>query len=170
MTRERAFDDAFARHGEAVVRYLRKHCDDFALVQDLAQQLWCYVWTKFSVDSFRNFGLLKRKAYGLLIDELRKRNVRSFAEPMASHPEVHTLVAERTFTATDEALLEERFWEEFPDVDLTADQKRAFVLYKLHEYTLAEVAQMMGKPLSTVADWMEIVRRECVAAYKKANP
>lgn len=168
--RRKEHDEAFAKYGAAIVKLLQRRCRDLHLVEDVAQELWIYVWERFPDGTMSNFKHLKVKALSLLVDEFRKRGVRSFAEPMAEHPEVEEMPAERIFTATHEAQLEEKFWENFPNVNLTAEQKRAFELHKLHGYTLAEIAQMLGRPVSTVGDWMDVVRRECVIAFKKAHP
>ena len=111
-------------HGGTLDGYLlglTKNPQDAA---DLSQQLWICVFEKFD-----HFPLLYTTAKNLFIDEWRKKKTRSFVVAMEEQPEflMRPAVAENA-TPEEEQALWNRFWENFPGVNLSNEQKSVFWL------------------------------------------
>ncbi len=63
-----------------------------------------------------------------------------------------------------QAEMKERFWQGFPNVDLTDDQKHVLWLHARYGFTYQEIEAQLGIPSSTIGDWISQARKK-LAAY-----
>lgn len=128
--------------------------------QDLAQELWRHVLLHFPLEKIGQLGLLRRKAYQLFVDRYRSRRRRS--EILTDELEdLDPAPPDReAFTQAEEAALKERFWAEYPGIDLTDTQKEALWQHARYGYTYEEIAERIGVPKSTIGDWIALGRKK----------
>jgi RNA polymerase sigma factor (sigma-70 family) len=171
-TAEAAFERRMAAIRQAVddyhsylLDYLFRLTRQWQDAENLAQDLWRHVLHHFDEDKIHCLPLLRRKAYQLFIDHYR-RLVRRGEVFSDSPPEV---VETRTASAEDddEAGLQQRFWSEYPDIDLSEPQKEALWLYARYGYTFKEIEQKLGTPASTIGDWIALARKKLAEAINK---
>lgn len=161
--REEALVRAMDHFGTYLLGYFESLCKDRLLAEDLSQQLWVYVYEKFSEKDFEHAGFLKRKAYQLFVDEMRKRGVRShvtFVEDPPDYPSISD--GREPMDAREERELFDSFWEQFDPLNFTDSEKQVFWLSARYGYTMKEVGEKLGIPHSTAHDWLKSVKGRCL--------
>ena len=162
--KDRLFERAVDEFGLPLLKFFKARVNDFQLAEDLTQMLWLHVYQKFPPEKFSHLPLLYRKARQVLIDELRKRGVRNFVETWEELPDsIQESRIPEPASSEEEMALQERFWENFPEIPLSDSQKRAFWLKERYGYTFEEVAKKMDIPKSTIADWVSQTKSACAA-------
>lgn len=156
-----ALEEAIDRFGGFILWYFEDLCRDRHEAENLSQQLWLAVFDKFAVHQYTHLPLLKRKAYQIFIDYIRKRNVRSFVGFSDELPESPVQYgAGESLDPDAEARVQARFWEHFPDMQADERQKEAFWLKHRYGFTIKEVSEKLGVPHSTIHDWINAVKQE----------
>lgn len=161
-------DDAFERRMRAVgqsvddyhaylVDYLYRLTGQWQDAENLAQDLWRYVIVHFDEDGIRSLPLLRRKAYQLFIDHYRRLTRRG--EILSDNlPETPAPQTPNDFTDEGETALRERFWSDYPGIELTDAQKEALWLHARYGFTCKEIEAILSVPSSTVGDWIKLGR------------
>lgn len=153
--------------GAFIIDYLRNKTDE-QTAKDLSQELWLHVYQKFPVEQFCNLRRLRQKAYQVFVTHTRKEAVRSFVEYRDRLPELEEDSVNRMPQNPAEAeRLHRQFWELFPGVKLTEQQKKVFFMAHIEGYTLDEISEKMHIPMSTVHDWIKLVKKLCKQHFKK---
>ncbi|MGF1451275.1 MAG: RNA polymerase sigma factor [Opitutales bacterium] len=154
LSREQAFEAAFDECSGAVLGFLVNRTGDYHRAQDLAQQVWLYAYERYPTDDFRNLSKLLQKARWLANSDFRSRE-RSATLGLDA-PEVAGVQAraEEAATPRQEAALQKRFWEKFPELDEKADHKAAFWAKHREGLTYEEIAQRFGISLGTAHNWV----------------
>lgn len=173
----KSFEAEFSLRQEAVLRSIQLHhryllhflhemTRQWQDAENLAQELWSYVLRRFPLEEMENLTLLRRKAKQLFLDTYRKKLRRG---EHLSDLEVETALVgtegnEEAHTEEEEAALKKRFFEQFPNTGLTAEQEEVLWLYGRYGYTLAELREQTGVPISTLSDWIRLGRERLAAA------
>jgi RNA polymerase sigma factor (sigma-70 family) len=166
-TAEAVFERRVAAVSQAVddyhtylLNYLFSLTRQWQDAENLLQDLWRYVLLNFDEDKIHALPLLRRKAYQLFIDHYR-RQVRRGEVLSDEIPEVPVQQPNfAPFTEDGEAALREKFWSEYPGIDLTEKQKEVLWLHARYGFTFKEVADRMGEAASTVGDWVALARKK----------
>jgi RNA polymerase sigma factor (sigma-70 family) len=177
-TADAAFDRRLDRvmrsvdlHHTLLLGYLRgltRHRQD---AEDLAQELWRYVLLRFKEEQIGCLPLLRHKAYQLFVDHYRTRLRRRETLTDTLTEQAAVVVREQRFSATEEAALQERFWSEYPGLDLTAQQKEVLWLHARYGLTYKEIEARLGIAASTIGDWIAVGRARLGAALEaQQNP
>lgn len=163
--RKEVFLRSMREHGVFLIEYIRRIVKDPQIARDLAQELWADVWEAFTPDKMSNLRILCRRATQISIDHQRADGTRSFVEFTRDPPEPQDIDGAIVYAMprTDEEIeaFKQRFWEKFPGIRVTDQQKDAFMQKEFSGYKLHEIAAHYGKPVSTVHDWVEAVKEEC---------
>jgi DNA-directed RNA polymerase specialized sigma24 family protein len=138
--------------------YLHRLTGQWQDAENLAQDLWRYVLLQFDEDKIHALPLLRRKAYHLFIDHYRRQTRRGeiISDELPEQPaqgETHSL------TDAGETALRERFWAEYPGIELTDAQKEALWLHARYGFTCKEIESQLAVPSSTVGDWIALGRK-----------
>jgi RNA polymerase sigma factor (sigma-70 family) len=132
--------------------------------ENLLQDLWRHVLLHFDEGKIGALPLLRRKAYQLFIDHYR-RQVRRGETLSEEPPEVAVQGTHfSAFTDSEEIALRKKFWSEYPDIELTGEQKEALWLHARYGFTYREIEQRLGVPASTVGDWITLGRKKLAEA------
>lgn len=142
---------------------LTRHRQD---AEDLAQELWRYVLKHFPEDKIECLPLLRRKAYQLFVDFYRANKRRGEILNSETHELAAPAVQENQFSAAEEGALQERFWQQFPGIELTAQQKDVLWLHARYGFTYKEIESRLGIAASTIGDWVILGRQRLDAALK----
>lgn len=147
-----------------LLEYLHGLTRQWQDAENLLQDLWRHVLLNFDEAHITSLPLLRRKAYQLFVDHYR-RQVRRGEILSDDLPEVpvqqNAFVA---FTEDDEAALKCRFWSEYPDIELTTQQKDVLWLNARYGFTYKEIEAKTGIASSTVGDWIAIARTKLTEA------
>ncbi len=128
--------------------------------ENLLQDLWRYVLLNFDEDKIHALPLLRRKAYHLFLDHYR-RQVRRGEVLTDEMPEVPVQQPNfAPFTEDGEAALREKFWSEYPGIDLSEKQKEVLWLHARYGFTFKEIEERIGVAASTVGDWIVLGRKK----------
>lgn len=161
---ERAIDS----HGAYLLDYLTGLTRNRHDAESIHSDLWVYALHRFPAEKIAHLGALRRKAYQLFVDHYRKQRrspVRVVEDPPdmpASHGQ-HEPCSE-----AEQAAFKARFFAEY-DVDLPARHRDALWLHAWCGYTFQEIAEIMGKPSSTIGDWITQAR-QAFADHLNSNP
>lgn len=142
MPRESALARLFTEHNQELLRFLLTRLSSRQEAEEVAQESYARLLRldQPAVLSFLRAYLFKTAA-NLAIDRLRHRTTLKGAQSKLEL--AYKLGAERTpedlAGREQEADLIEQFLSELPPLC-----QRAFVLYRVHEFTLAEVAAQLG--------------------------
>lgn len=170
-TAEAAFERRLAAVSQSVddyhtylMEYLHRLTRQYQDAENLLQDLWRHVLLNFDEAHICSLPLLRRKAYQLFVDHYR-RNVRRGEVLSDEVPEVP--VQQDSFAACtpeEEEAVKHRFWSEYPDIDLTAQQKDVLWLSARYGFTYKEIEARTGIASSTVGDWIAIARAKLTEA------
>lgn len=166
--RKEALRAAVRKYGSFVLDYLHSLVRDDHTVRDLAQDLWVHVWLHFGIQDFENPRLLRQKAYQIFVSQARKNGTRAFVRFTNLVPDAadgHDF--KQPETPEEEEKFASDFWALFPGIQLTDQQKKAFILKHRNGNTLEEIAAQMNVPVPTVAVWVKNVIAKCRRAYTK---
>lgn len=140
-------------------RYLNGMTQNHADTGDLLSKLWMYVLHRFKDQEIGEITLLRLKARQLFIDLYRQRR-RSRIQTVEILPEPDNQYAgEEPYSEKRDAALKLEFWEKYP-VNLPDRYKEALWLNARHGYTLAQIADKLDVPRSTVGGWVARVKAE----------
>jgi RNA polymerase sigma factor (sigma-70 family) len=144
--------------------YLYRLTRQWQDAENILQDLWRHVLLNFDEDKIHALPLLRRKAYQMFIDHYR-RQVRRGEVLFDQLPEVpiqaHKVVE---FTEDGEAALRDRFWAEYPTLDLSTQQKEVLWLHARYGFTFKEIETRVGVPSSTIGDWITLARKQLADA------
>ena len=174
-TTEQAAEAAFERRLAAVTRavddhhgylldYLHRLTRQWQDAENLLQDLWRHVLLHFDEDKISHLPLLRRKAYQLFVDHYRKivRRGEVLADELPEAPAPH--VEFSAATDDEEAALQQRFWADYPGIELSDRQKDTLWLHARYGLTFKEIEEQLGVPSSTVGDWITLGRKRLAEA------
>ena len=129
---------------------LTNHWQD---AENIVQDLWQHVVLHFKEDDIRKIGFLRRKAFQIFVDHFRYQKRRA-ADKMVPESTLMRLsappVVER-FSDAEEKELQENFWKQFPNINLSDLQKRCVWEHSRHGKTYEELSQEHDIPKSTIS-------------------
>lgn len=160
--KESALKSAMERLGGYILWYLEDCCGDHQEAENLFQQLWVSVFESLPPEKYDHLPLVRRRAYQLYVDHVRRRSVRSFVTYAEELPEPDpTGLYTEPASDLEESALRERFWEMFPGVEIDPVDQEAFWLFHREGYSVEEIAQKLNMAGSTVHDRIKRVRARC---------
>lgn len=148
--------------------YLYRLTRQWQDAEDILADLWRYALLRFPEEKIQSLSLLRHKAYQLFVDHYRagKRRQEIVTDEI---PEPSLYVSrEMSFSDVEETALKERFWREFPGIDLSETQKDVLFLHARYGFTYQELALQTGIGSSTIGDWVS-KGRQLIADYLNAN-
>ena len=160
--KEALLAQAMENCGAYILSYLTGLCHDIHAAEDLAQDLWFYVYKKFSPLDYEHRGFLKNKARQLCIDKFRAQGTRPNLD-LENEVAEELAVAKCPEPSTPEegARLFTSFWESFEGLNLTDYQKQLFWLNVRCGIPIKEVAEKLGIAKSTAHGHLKLVEKQC---------
>ncbi|MBK1883531.1 RNA polymerase sigma factor [Luteolibacter pohnpeiensis] len=169
-----SFDERLAKvehaidsHGSYLLDYLTSLTKNRHDAEAIHSDLWVYVLHRFRSEHIEHLGALRRKAYQLFIDHYRKQR-RNPVLIVEETPECPTQSSHEPYTDEEQAEFKARFFAEY-QVDLPTEHQEALWLHAWCGYTFQEIAKIMGRPSSTIGDWITLAR-QAFADYLNSNP
>ena len=160
--RREAFQKAYIKHYKGLVAVIHGMTGDWEQSQDIAQDTWTHAYKNFKTEQFDHMGLLVSKARQILVDKHRYNKTRSFlgfTDNVEKYPIVYR---SRDFIGTaDEETRKSRMLEEFQQAFLDDTDKELFWLRFQYGYTIKELSQQFGIPISTLHDRLDRIREIC---------
>ncbi len=144
-------------------RLTRQHQD----AENLLQDLWRHVLLNFDEDKIHALPLLRRKAYQMFVDHYRRQVRRGevLSDSVPDMPASETAAA--SFSDAGEAALRQKFWAEYPGIELTEPQKEALWLHARYGFTFKEIEKQTGTAASTIGDWITLGRKKLAEAINQ---
>ena len=152
--------DAVEEYQRYLVRYAFGLTKQWQDAENIVQELWKYVIVYFKEEQIKELSLLRRKTYQLFIDHYRatKRKPAVLSDELPE-PEAAKHKPE-AFTDSEEDRLKAAFYEQFPALDLTDQQKNVLWLSARYGFTYKEIEVKTGIAASTVGDWVALGRKK----------
>lgn len=164
-TRLRLVNEAIDKYHVYLVSYVTGLCKDRHSAEDIMQEVWVFVLNKFDESKITCLPILRRKAWQKSIDHYRARKRRrEFTNETLPDIPVPASHQAEPVTAEEEQDFERSFWEEFPGIDLSEDQKRVLWLHARNKLSYQEISDKTGIPTSTIGDWIKLARSK-IAQY-----
>lgn len=159
--------EAVDLYHEYLQGYLYRLTSQWQDAENLLQDLWQHVLLHFPEGHIRQLGILRRKAWQIFVDfhRSRKRRGEVLAEEMPE-PETST-VSQEAYTQAEEKALRSSFWNGFPGIDLTDQQKEAVWMHARYGFTYKEIEERLGVPSSTVCDWVALARERLAGSLNE---
>ena len=161
-------EQAIDAHGSYLLHYLQSLTKNRHDAENLQSELWIYVLHRFRPENIPRLGMLRRKAYQLFVDHYRnwRRDPVAFVEdpPEKDLPSVGS----EPYTQEEQDAFRRRFFDDYP-VGLPPEHEEALWLHAWCGHSFQEVAGIMGKPSSTIGDWISGARR-AFSDYLNSNP
>ena len=137
--REQSLIEAMDHCGRFLFTFLKGFCGSAEMAEDILQKLWVYVFDKFEEVDFCHIGFLKRKAFQLYVDEMRKKDSRPVIDCYEDLPENPALDhAKEPSNSMEELRFYEEFWEQFESLRLNEPNKSLFWYHVRFGYTVKE--------------------------------
>ena len=147
-----------------LLNYVYQMTNQWQDAENIVQELWKYVMVYFKDEQIKHLPLLRRKAYQLFIDYYRERK-RKPAIPTDQIPERSSAkTSQEAYTDSEERHLKAVFFEQYPDIDLSAVQKDVVWLHGRYGFTHREISEKTGVAASTIGDWIALGRKR-IAEY-----
>ncbi len=160
---------AVDRYHEYLVRLTYRYTRQWQDAENIVSDLWRYCLKHVPLEKIGQLPLLRRKAYLLFLDHYRRQKSReTVVENVEDMP---AAIAPPTSPASEqeEARFEAKFWAELPGIELTEPQRKAAWLSLRYGYTFQEIAERIGKPVSTVGDWVALSKAAIVTYLNNAE-
>ena len=140
--------------------YLFRLTGQWQDAEDLTQELWKYVLLHFPSEKIDCLPLLRVKAKQLFLDHYRA--VRRRSEILTDEiPETAINGENETYYSEEgEAELKEKFWANFPGIELSPQQREAIWLHSRYGYSYEAIGQKLATPTSTIGDWIALGRKK----------
>lgn len=154
---------AIDRYHQYLVEFVYSRTRQWQEAEDIVSDLWRYVIKHVNLDKICNLKVLRAKAHFLFLDWYRRQKNREilsegfYEMPIAASPDGPETDAEI-------AACEKRFWAEFPEINLTENQKKALLL-NVYGYTLKDIGKQLGTAQSTVGDWVKKAKSEVITYF-----
>lgn len=147
-----------------LLHYVNRMTNQWQDAENIVQELWKFVIIYFKDDQIKQLPLLRRKAYQLFIDHYRasKRKPMVVTDELPEKPSPKS--AQEAYTDAEELRLKKVFFEQYPGIDLSDQQKNALWLHARYGFTHKEIADKTGIASSTVGDWIKLARKR-IAEY-----
>lgn len=162
-------EGAITRHHAYLSNYLYNLTNQWQDAENLAQELWKYVLLRFEEGQIGQLSLLRRKAYQLFVDHYRKKVRRGETLAEAPAEQVNKPISQDAYTDEEELALKNKFWSEYPSVDLTEEQKEVLWLHARYGFTYSEIEEKTGIASSTVGDWIAKGRKALREALNSSS-
>ncbi|MGJ8678484.1 MAG: RNA polymerase sigma factor [Akkermansiaceae bacterium] len=151
-------EKAIDQHGTYLLHYLNSLTKHWQDAEDLQSELWVVVLHQFAEADMMHVGLLRRKAFQVFVDFWRKKR-QSLVFTVDELPEVAApKTSVEPYTDAEEERFKILFFAEYP-VGLNQEQKDALYLHARFGYTHKEIAEHLGRPASTIGDWLQHARQ-----------
>ena len=144
-------------YGRYLLNYLISLTRNPDKAEDLYQDLFCHVLECFSEDNITHIGSLRRKAFQLFCDKWRRQD-RYPVDTSDAPPEHPVSAFHEPLDEEEEQRFKARFFDEHRHLGLASEQEDALWLHCRHKFRYREIAEIMGKPASTVGDWITRAR------------
>lgn len=166
--RVKALEASIDKYGAYIRNFYRSLTKDFHLADDLFQDFWLHVYTKFKIEDFDKVNFLRRKAFHLFVDKMKYQTTSKYRSTQEQFPDVEEPIAgEDSDSEEHEKRYQERFWEQFPGIDVTPQQREAFWLRHRQGFTIVEISGRLKVPVSTIHGWISHVRDECAKSWNE---
>ncbi len=139
-----AFEALVARWHEPLWRYLRRLAGNDDAARDLVQDTWLRVLR--GIAALREPGKLRPWMFGIARRVAMDRLRLAYTRPVADDVELDALIAPETQVGLDsEIALLEAGLEKLP-----VFEREALTLFYLREFTIEEIADLLGSPVGTI--------------------
>jgi len=165
--RAQLVSEAAEEHHVSLLHYVHGMTRQWQDAENIVQELWRYVLVYFPEHNIKRRGTLFDKARKLVIDHYRasQRKPAMGADELDEH---HMDKQSRDVTGeAEEMRLKENFFAEYPNLELSDDQKHVLWLHARYGYTYREIHSMTGQSVSTVGDWIALGRKRLAAAINE---
>ena len=147
-----------------LLHYVNRMTNQWQDAENIVQELWKFVTIYFKDEQIKQLPLLRRKAYQLFIDHYRaiKRRPMVITDELPDKPSPKS--AQEAYSHAEELRLRDVFYEQYPGIDLSPEQKNVLWLHARYGFTHKEISGMTGVASSTVGDWTKLARKR-IAEY-----
>jgi DNA-directed RNA polymerase specialized sigma24 family protein len=160
--RKAALVEAMRLHGAQIYGFLLAKTGDTELAKDLAQDTWLKVYRYFEIRQFAEKGLIFNKARQVFLDHQRAAKVRRIMGYYADMSQVPVAAPSRAGEGQpSEAYSWDEFWSNFQGVDFDPLDQKCFWLIYRYDYTIKEVSERVGMPISTLHDRVARLMETC---------
>jgi RNA polymerase sigma-70 factor (family 1) len=166
----RAFSEVLDDHWADVVRYAEARLDSRDAAEDAAQETFSRLWIRRS--SLRRQGrvrpLLYRMVHNVVMDEIRKRQVRSRFLTRSRPKGTSAPSPAELFEGAELATVTRRAIDALPD-----RRKDVFLLGQFHDLSYREIGEVLGITPRTVANHMSLALsdlREALGPFLDQQP
>lgn len=144
-------------YGGRLLGFIRGKVNTLEDAEDILQDVWYQLSGRSDIEEIESIsGWLYQVARNKVTDLYRKRKTNSLEDYSYENEDgdfsfKELLLADESDGA-DLALFKEMFWKELLDAldELPENQKEVFILNEIEDYTLQEIADMLGENLKTV--------------------
>ena len=157
-------NEAAAENHVNLLHYVYGMTKQWQDAENIVQELWKYVFVYFPEHNIKRRGVLFDKARKLVYDQHKKKQRRPDMNPVELDEGLMGKQSLEAYTPEEEQHLMERFFAEYPNLDLTAAQKHVLWLHARYGFTYSEVSQRTGVSVSTIGGWI-ILGRKRLADY-----
>jgi len=167
--RECLVTESARQHHNSLLYFVYGLTHQWQDAENIVQDLWRYVLLKFPEHNINNRSVLFDKARKLFIDYYRS-NQRKPTYNASELQEHHMAMQDKEMASIEEEQgLKERFYAEYPNLNLTDDQKHILWLYARYGFTYQELHQRTGYSVSTIGDWIKLGRIRLAACINQEN-
>jgi len=144
-------------YGGKLLGFIRGKVNTLEDAEDILQDVWYQLSGRSDIEEIESIsGWLYQVARNKVTDLYRKRKTNSLEDYSYENEDgefsFKELLLSDESDGTDLALFKEMFWKELLDAldKLPENQKEVFILNEIEDYTLQEIADMLGENLKTV--------------------
>jgi RNA polymerase sigma factor (sigma-70 family) len=150
--------ESFTKYHVYLVDHIYRLCGSHDLAEEVIQELWIHVYGSFKTEHIGCLPILRRKAWQKYVDHYRKIRRLNEVNSELVVESIEARFSTEPFNESEEEEMEQNFWSEFPEIDLTEAQKKVIWLHARYGYTYAEIEKKMGVTTSTICDWLQKAR------------
>lgn len=155
-----ALVESITENGDRLMGFIASIVQKREDAEEVYQDLWIRVFQEWETDKIGETNLLFWQARFMSYD--RRRQVAGRPVNAISDEILNTLkqaVPQDAYTRSEEIALKEKFWSEYPGIEIAEEKKEVLWLHARYGFTYGEIEKITGIASSTTGDWIADARR-----------
>ena len=159
------------KYGGKIYGFLCSKTGDAELAKDLAQDTWLKVYRYFKIGQFNDVALIYNKALQVFLDYRKAAKVRRILGYCPDPAKMPTATIPRAGEGQpSETFAWDEFWSNFKGAEFDPVDQQCFWLLHRYDFTMKEVSERLGMPISTIQYKVERLMEKCRRILEREEP
>ena len=155
-----ALVESITKNGDRLMGFIVSIMNNRQDAEEVYQEFWIKAFKEWSSELIGETNFLFWKACFMAYDyrdKVSRRREHALIEEIFGSPA--QAVSQDAYTRSEEIALKEKFWSEYPGIEIAEEKKEVLWLHARYGFTYGEIEKITGIARSTTGDWIADARR-----------